>query len=390
MPRTRTMRKTTKKHIRKNTRAIARLKKKIVQKVSTIVIPEGQVELQVPAPEGLDGKAFGTPQCYIQPLSIALRSSAQDTQWGQEETIDNRTKQNTRDNLGLILRHRPIFNWGAGGVGSNSVASSPATGINSTANYQMWSHQRTNSVTLNYQITAPSSALPVTPGDQQDNPYTYVVAIIKPVRKVADFVTKIAKLKQVYRPVSGGTSVYELRAPGSLGELVEGRDYMINGGAQPVNERDPANPILMDTASSLTGVIFNPRRWKVIYKRYHNLRDPKMNPDVKITDTNKNFVTQYGKVKVRLNDTLEAHTFNPTGIPDNNVADTNLDADLGNTAKGSTGYVSEAAYQFTKNENTAYLVCIHNTVVSTSTAAGKGAILSTRAVFNHSMSNNLD
>ena len=289
MPRKRTMRKTT-KQTRKNTRAIARIKNKIVQKVSTIVIPEGQVELQVPAPDGLDGKAFGQAQCYIQPLSIALRSSAQDTQWGQVETIDNRTKQNTRDNLGLILRHRPIFNWGAGGVGDNSVASTPATGISSTSNYRMWSHQRTNSVTVNYQITAPSSALPVTPGDQQDNPYTYVVAIIKPVRKVADFVTKVAKLKQVYRPVSGGTSVYELRAPGSLGNLVEGRDYMINGGSQPVNERDPASPILMDTATSLTGVIFNPRRWKVIYKRYHNLRDPKMNPDVKITDTNKNFI----------------------------------------------------------------------------------------------------
>eukprot|EP01043_Picozoa_sp_COSAG02_P134187 COSAG02_NODE_72328_length_186_cov_53.528736_1_plen_39_part_10 len=33
------------------------------------------------------------------------------------KTIGGLAKQNARDNLGNILRHRPIFNWGAGGVG---------------------------------------------------------------------------------------------------------------------------------------------------------------------------------------------------------------------------------------------------------------------------------
>lgn len=380
-----------KKTVRKNTRAITKIKKQLVQRVSSIVIPEGEIELKVPAPAGQDGKAFGLPQAYIQPLSIALRSSNQDTQWGQAQTIDNRTTANARDNMGFIIRHRAIFNWGAGGVGIPSTQSQPATGIDSNANYKMWSAQRTHSVTVNYQITAPSSALPVTPGNQQDQTYTYVVACIKPVRAVADFVTEVCKLKQVYNPVSGGTAVYELRAPGSLGQLKEGIDYMINGGAQPINERsdDPTNPILLNSASSLTGVIFNPKRWKVLYKRYHNLRDPKMNPDIKITDPKSNFVTQYGKIKVKLNDTLRGQRYEAQGIIDNNAPGTRLTPGLGNNVQGSLGYSSEQAYQFTKNENTAYLVCIHNTVVSETGAVGRGAILTTRAIFNHSMSNTL-
>jgi hypothetical protein len=377
------------KATRKNTRAIARIKKSIVQKISTVVIPEGQIELLVPAPAGQDGKAFGLAQCYIQPLSIALRSNAQDTQWGQPETIDGRTKRNCRDNLGLILRHRPIFNWGAGGTGQVSLTSTPLTGMSSTANYRMWSSQKTHSCTVNYQISAPQSALPIEANSPQDQQYTYVVAVIKPVRKVADFVTSVTGAKQVYSPVEGQVgAVYELKAPGSLMKLVEGTDYMINGGAQPINERADAgqNPILMNSASSLTGVIFNPRRWKVVYKRYHNLRDAKMNPDIKLTDPQSNFQTQYGKIKLRLNDSLHARRFNPTGIPDNGVPGT-LIPQIGGTAVSSIGYVSEAAYQFTKNENTAYLVCIHNTVVSQDGAVGLGARLSTRTIFNHSMSN---
>ncbi len=391
MPKRRTM-KTSRKQTRKNTRAIAAIKKKIVQKISTIVIPEGQIELKVPAPLGMDGMAFGAPKAYIQPLSIALRSGAQGDNWGTPESIDARTKRNARDNLGNMIRHRAIFNWGAGGVGQPSVGSKPATGVDSIANYRMWSHQRTNSVTVNYQITAPSSGLPITPGNQQDQTYTYVVAVIKPVRKAADFVTNICNLKKVYSAVEGPSAVYELNSPGSLAELIEGRDYMINGGAQPIDLRaDPSgtNPILLNTSSSLTGVIFNPRRWKVVYKRYHNLRDPKMNPDIKITDPKSNFVTQYGKIKVRLNDTLEGRAFGPQGITDNNVVGKLLDPDLGNQATGSLGYVSEQAYQNTKNENTAYLVCIHNTVTDETGSIGRGAILTTRAIFNHSMSNNL-
>eukprot|EP01043_Picozoa_sp_COSAG02_P133135 COSAG02_NODE_71122_length_192_cov_44.387097_1_plen_59_part_10 len=31
---------------------------------------------------------------------------------GEPETLGGLAKQNARDNLGNILRHRPIFNWG--------------------------------------------------------------------------------------------------------------------------------------------------------------------------------------------------------------------------------------------------------------------------------------
>jgi len=386
-----------KKVDKKQNRAIAKLKRDSYEKVSTVVIPEGQVELKTNA--YIDGKSWGQPKCYIQPLSIALRSTAQDRPWGEPETLGGLAKQNARDNHGNILRHRPIFNWGAGGVGQGQITNTTltttagvATGLEQriTGNYRLWAKQRTVSATVNYKITAPRTSFEVS-ATESGPVFTYVVALIKPVHKQADFITTNNKLKEVYFPSAGAAGSYSLVSPGSKAQLYEGLDYMVNGGSQPYNPGDPADPavrVFPDT--SLTNVIFNPKRWKVLYKKYHNLRDATIHQDVKLVNPDKNFKDQYGKIRVKMNDIMTARMFGEVGLASSATGESGENNDvvgLGGSVTQSIGAASEGAFQHTKNENTCYLVAITNTAPSSSTALGQGAILETRTIFNHRMYN---